>query len=84
VLFAALAVNSLAINLEKCVFTVPILDILGHTILAAGSAPIARHTAAIDTCLPPPGHQATATFSQHGKFLPPFPPRLRPCFAAFN
>jgi hypothetical protein len=31
-----LATNGPAINLEKCVFAVPFLEILGHTILAAG------------------------------------------------
>jgi hypothetical protein len=31
--FNALATNGLAINLEKCVFAVPSLEILGHTVL---------------------------------------------------
>jgi hypothetical protein len=53
VLFAALATNGLAINLEKCVFAVPTLEILDHTVSAAGRAPTARHTAEIDTCPPP-------------------------------
>ncbi len=30
--FKALAANGLAINLEKCVFATPSLEILGHTI----------------------------------------------------
>jgi hypothetical protein len=29
--FAALAANVLTINLEKCVFTVPTLELSGHT-----------------------------------------------------
>ncbi len=37
--FSALATNGLAINLEKCVFAAPSLEILGHTISAAGAAP---------------------------------------------
>ncbi len=34
--FAGLATNGLAINLEKCVFAAPSLEILGHTISATG------------------------------------------------
>ncbi len=39
-LFAILAANGLAINLEKCVFAVSELDFLGHCIFAAGVAPL--------------------------------------------
>jgi hypothetical protein len=35
-LFAILTANSLALNLEKCVFAVTELDFLGHPISAAG------------------------------------------------
>jgi hypothetical protein len=52
--FNALAANGLAINLEKCLFAVPTLEILGRMILAAGSAPTARYAAEIDSCPPPP------------------------------
>ncbi len=52
-LFTALAVNGLAINLEKCVFAVPTLEFLGHRISLAGSAPAADHTAEIQNCSPP-------------------------------
>jgi hypothetical protein len=37
-LFSALAANGLAINLEKCAFAIPSLEILGHTISVGGSA----------------------------------------------
>jgi hypothetical protein len=39
-LFAILAANSLALNLEKCVFAVSELGFLGHRISAAGVAPL--------------------------------------------
>jgi hypothetical protein len=51
--FKALAANGLAINLEKCVFATPSLEILGHTILATGAAPTANHAAKIKNCPPP-------------------------------
>ncbi len=37
--FKALAANGLAINMEKCVFATPSLEILGHTISATETAP---------------------------------------------
>ncbi len=66
--FTALATNGLANHLEKCVFPVPSLEILGHTISATGAAPTADHAAEIENCPPP-----QATFPRHGKFLPPLP-----------
>jgi hypothetical protein len=39
-LYAILAANGLALNLEKCVFAVSELDFLGHHISAAGVAPL--------------------------------------------
>jgi hypothetical protein len=48
-----LATNRLATNLEKCVYAVPSLEILGHKISAAGAAPMAAHTAQIELCPPP-------------------------------
>jgi hypothetical protein len=51
--FKALAANGLAINLEKCVFATPSLEILGHTILATGAAPMADHAAEKKNCPPP-------------------------------
>ncbi len=51
--FKALAANGLAINLEKCLFATPSLEILGHTILATGAAPTADHATEIKNCPPP-------------------------------
>jgi hypothetical protein len=51
--FTALATNGLAINLEKCVFATPSLEILGHKISATGAAPTADHAAKIENCPPP-------------------------------
>jgi hypothetical protein len=51
VFFNALATNGLAINLEKCIFAS--LEILGHTMSAAGAAPMAGHIAKIELCPPP-------------------------------
>ncbi len=51
--FTALATNGLAINLEKCVFAAPSLEILGHTISATGAAPTTNHAVAIENCPPP-------------------------------
>jgi hypothetical protein len=48
-----LATNGLNINLEKCVFTMPSLEILGHTISVTGLAPTAGHAAEIKSCPPP-------------------------------
>jgi hypothetical protein len=39
-LFAILAANGMALNLEKCVFAIFELDFLGHCISAAGVAPL--------------------------------------------
>jgi hypothetical protein len=51
--FSALLTNGLAIGLEKCIFAAPSLEILGHTILAAGAAPTANHAAEIKNCTTP-------------------------------
>jgi hypothetical protein len=45
--FNALATNGLSINLKKCVFAVPSLEI-SHTISATGSAPTAGNAAKIE------------------------------------
>jgi hypothetical protein len=46
--FNALTANGLAINLEKCVFAMPSLEILGHTISAARAAPTTGHATEIE------------------------------------
>ncbi len=51
--FNALATNGLAINLEKCLFAAPSLEILGHMISATGAAPTANHAAKIENCPSP-------------------------------
>jgi hypothetical protein len=51
--FTTLDTNGLAINLDKCVFATPSLEILSHTISAAGAAPTADHAAKIVLCPPP-------------------------------
>ncbi len=51
--FTDLATNGHAINLEKCVFAAPSLEILGHTCSAAGAAPTADHGTEIKLCPPP-------------------------------
>jgi hypothetical protein len=51
--FTALATSGLTINIEKCVFAAPSLEILGHTISAAGAAPTTNHAAKIELCPPP-------------------------------
>ncbi|OBQ33901.1 MAG: hypothetical protein AN484_26985, partial [Aphanizomenon flos-aquae WA102] len=49
-LFAIMAENGLSINIDKCVFAVSNLEILGHTISATGTTPLPAHTAAIGEC----------------------------------
>ncbi len=51
--FNASATNGLAINLEKCVFAAPSLELLGHMISATGAAPTADHATEIENCPPP-------------------------------
>ncbi len=46
-LFAILAANGLALNLEKCVLAAPELDFLGHRISAAGVAPLQENVQVI-------------------------------------
>jgi hypothetical protein len=73
-LFTALAVNGLANNLEKCVFAVPTLELLGHRISAAGSAPATDHTAEMQNCYPPQDikqlHRFLGMVNFYRRFLP--------------
>ncbi len=41
--FAVLATNDLIINLSKCTFTVPELEVLGHLINKSSTTPIPQH-----------------------------------------
>ena len=41
--FAVLAANSMVINLSKCTFMVPELEVLGHIINSVGTTPIPHH-----------------------------------------
>jgi hypothetical protein len=52
-LFAILAANGLALNLEKCVFAVSELDFLGNRISAAGVAPLRDNVRSFWTSLNP-------------------------------
>jgi hypothetical protein len=80
--FNALATNGLAINLEKCVFAVPSLEILGHTISAAGKAPTAGHATEIELCSPPQDIKQLKRFlgmvNFYSRFLPNCAQVLRP------
>jgi hypothetical protein len=58
--FTAVAINGLAINLEKCVFATPSREILGHMISVTGAVPKAGHAAEVESC-PASGYHATAT-----------------------
>jgi len=51
--FAVLAANGMVINLSKCTFMVPELEVLGHIIKQSGTTPIPQHVQVI-LDLPPP------------------------------
>jgi hypothetical protein len=80
--FNALATNGLSINLEKCAFAVPSLEILGHKISVAGAAPTAAHTAEIKLCPPPQDIKQLQHFlgmvNFYCRFLPNCAQVLRP------
>jgi cytoskeleton-associated protein 5 len=66
--------STLAVNLEKFVLDIPTLELLGHTISAAGSAPMAKHTPTIDSCPAPQDIQQLQRFlgmvNFYNHFLP--------------
>jgi hypothetical protein len=80
--FTVLATNGLAINLEKCVFAAPSLEILGHTILGTGAAPTADYAAAIENCQPPQDIKQLQRFlgmvNLYRRFLPNCAQILKP------
>ncbi len=80
--FTALATNGLAINLEKCVFAAPSLEILGHMISATGAAPTANHASKIENCPPPQDIKQLQRFlgmvNFYRRFLPKCAPILKP------
>jgi hypothetical protein len=75
--FAVLAANGMVINLSKCTFMVPELEVLGHIINSVGTTPIPQHVQVITDFPPPPGHETAATLPGHGQLLPPFHTRYR-------
>jgi hypothetical protein len=71
------------INLEKCVFATPSLEILGHIISAAtGVAPTADHAAEIKNCQPPQDIKRLQRFLSmvnfYRRFLPKCAQILKP------
>jgi hypothetical protein len=80
--FTALANNGLAINLEKCVFATPSLEILGLRSSVMGAAPTADHDAEIENCPPPQDIKQLQRFlgmvNVYRRFLPKCAQVLKP------
>ncbi len=87
-MFAILAANGLALNLEKCVFTVSELDFLGHRITAAGVAPLRDNVQVILDFPKPTDCKALQRFlgmiNFYRHFLPGAAGTLRPLTAALS
>jgi cleavage and polyadenylation specificity factor subunit 1 len=87
-LFAILAANGLALNLEKCVFAVPELDFLGHRISAAGVAPLRDNVQVILDFPKPTDCKSLQRFlgmiNFYRRFLPVAAGTLRPLTAALS
>jgi cleavage and polyadenylation specificity factor subunit 1 len=87
-LFAILAANGLALNLEKCVFAVPELDFLGHRISAAGVAPLRDNIQVILDFPKPTDCKSLQRFlgmiNFYRRFLPVAAGTLRPLTAALS
>ncbi len=81
-LFQSFTANGLAINLEKCVFATPSLEILGHTISATGAVPTADHATEIKNCPPPQDIKKLQRFlgmvNFYCRFLPECAQTLKP------
>ncbi len=67
--FKALAANGLAINLEKCVFATPSLEILGHTISVMGAASTADHVCSVSRWRPQKVDKRMVLEYTHGLFI---------------
>jgi hypothetical protein len=80
--YSTIATNVLVINLEKCVFAAPSLEILGHTISATGMAPTNDHAAEIKNCPPPQDIKQLQCFlgmvNFYRRFLPKCAQILKP------
>jgi hypothetical protein len=87
-LFAILAANSLALNLEKCVFAASELDFLGHCISAVGVAPLRDNVQVILDFPKPTDCKAMQRFlgmiNFYRRFLPGVAGTLRPLTAALS
>jgi hypothetical protein len=87
-LFAILAANGLALNLEKCVFALSGMDFLGHRISAAGVAPLRNNFQVILDSPYPTDCKAMQRFlgmiNFYRRFLPGVAGTLRPLTAALS
>jgi hypothetical protein len=87
-LFAILAANGLALNLEKCVFAVSELDFLGHGISAASVATLRDNVQVILDFPKPTDCKAMQRFlgmiNFYLRFLPGVAGTLRPLTAALS
>jgi hypothetical protein len=87
-LFAILAANGLALNLEKCIFAVSKLDFLGHRISAVGVALLRGNVQVILDFPKPTDCKAMQRFlgmiNFYCRFLPGVARTLRPLTAALS
>jgi hypothetical protein len=86
-LFAILTANGLALNLEKCAFTVSELDFLGHCISAAGVNPLRDSIQVILDFPKPTDCKAMQIFlgmNFYHRFLPGVAGTLRPLTASLS
>jgi hypothetical protein len=77
--------NGLTLNFQKCVFAVPDLELLGHTILAAELTPAAGHATAIESCpLPLRTSSSCSVFSAWQTFTAVSCQILRRCCTLYS